>query len=119
MEALIVNHVKGGGCSVVHHDGWGGYSKVRWDKYAIDHVRHVHGDEGSEVRDFVQSNHIEGLWGTMKRNIKRIYVSLPGGEYLTDFIFEAGFRHMMKLTIQRGEMTKQEFLVNFYASMLA
>jgi hypothetical protein len=72
---------------------------------------HVHGTENSLIRDFVGSNHIEGLWGQLKTNIKRTYIALTGAKTWEDFIFEALWRITWE---QKPDRDKRMFFIETY-----
>jgi hypothetical protein len=73
----------------LHTDGWAAYFKFDFDQIKRIHKRHVHGLEGAEVRDFRHSNHAEGMWGEIKTELRRSYISIPGSDNWLDFVFEA------------------------------
>ena len=78
--------------------------------YVLD--PHVHGDENSLVRDLRESNHIEGLWGVLKTDIRRNYVIMTGADTWLDFVYEALWRrHWKKLS----DFERKGFLIDTWS----
>ena len=73
----------------LHTDGWAAYLKFDFNEIKRLHKRNIHGNPGDEKRDLKNSNLSEGLWGQLKTELRRTYITLNGRSNWLDFVFEA------------------------------
>ena len=81
----------------LHMDGWAAYNGFDFNAIKREPARHVHGKPGSEKRDMQSSNLSEGLWGEIKTELRRTYITLKGSINWIDFVYEA----MWKIEIRK------------------
>ena len=76
----------------LHTDGWAAYLLFDFKKIKRIHGRNMHGPKDAEKRSMAHSNLSEGLWGALMNELKRTYITHPGGEDWLDFVFEAQWK---------------------------
>ena len=96
ISALIRPHVQAN--SILHTDGakvYQGLFNQRRTTHSLrdlhmTHVVHCHNIQGQER--FKDTSKIEGLWGILKRQIKRQYVTISSADNYRFFLHEAAWR---------------------------
>lgn len=74
-------------------DGWASYRFLNNNNDYI-HEIHVHGPNGNFGLDAHSASHIEGVWGTLKQKITKIYGKIPDDNFIL-FLREAEFRYIL------------------------
>ena len=73
-------------------DGWRAYNFLDDSNYI--HEVHIHGPQGNFGFGLHSTSHIEGIWGTLKTKITKIYNCIPADNFIL-FLREAEFRYIL------------------------
>ena len=76
-------------------DGWSSYDFLDIDDAEYDHVVHVHGPGGNFGFGQHSTSHIEGIWGTVKSYITRIYNKITDSNFIL-FLREAELKYRLR-----------------------
>jgi hypothetical protein len=73
MKTFIYNHIRENNTIIT--DGWSAYNFLDDSNYI--HEVHIHGPQGNFGFGLHSTSHIEGIWGTLKTKINKIYNCIP------------------------------------------
>ena len=90
IKIFINNHIRENNTIIT--DGWSAYQFLDHSNYV--HEVHIHGPNGNFGFCFLSTSHIEGLWGTLKSIINKIYNCVPCDNFIL-FLREAEFRYKL------------------------
>ena len=65
------------------------------DEVEYHHEVHRHGPNGNFGFGSHSTSHIEGVWGTLKDNIRKIYTKIPSKNFIL-YLKEAEMRYIMR-----------------------
>ncbi len=74
----------------------------------ISHTRCIQNNRGRKRLTIVSSNLIEGLWGQIKKIIRRLYVAMPSDDNMEELLFKAMF--MREMTSIKDRTEKQAYI---------
>ena len=93
LKIFINNHINKN--SNIITDGWSGYDFLDTDDTEYDHEVHVHGYGGNFGFGQHSTSYIEGIWGTVKSYITRIYNKIPDLNFIL-FLREADLSYRLR-----------------------
>ena len=93
IKIFINNHIKKHNNIIT--DGWPGYNFLDSEDVEYQHEEHIHGRGGNFGFGQHSTSHIEGIWGTLKSYIERIYNKIPDNNFIL-FLREAEFRYNIR-----------------------
>ena len=84
------------------------------DDVNYNHEVHIHGLQGNFGLGEHSTSHIEGLWGILKGNIRKVYTKIPSKNFIL-FLCEAEMRYIMRdLTNKEKEQKILEIFEYLY-----
>ena len=86
----LTNHIKEH--NTVITDGWASYQFLNDPNCNYKHETHIHGPSGNFGFGLHSTNITEGVWGTDKQYIKKIYNYIPDENFVL-FLREGEFRY--------------------------
>ena len=101
-KLFIYNHVKPKNTIIT--DGWPSYGFLDNNDDYI-HETHLHGPNGNFGIGSHSTSHIEGVWGTLKQIIKKIYGKIPDDNFIL-FLREAEFRYILSKLEEKDKEEK-------------
>ena len=104
-KIFILNHIKPK--NIIITDGWSSYQFLDDPNFENEHEVHVHGPSINFGFGSHSTSHIEGIWGTIKEYIKKIYNYIPCKNFIF-YLREAEFRSMIH-DLNPGEKRKKKY----------
>ena len=93
LKTFIFNHIKENNNIIT--DGWQAYNFLDDDDVNYKHEVHIHGHQGNFGFGEHSTSHIEGVWGILKDNIRKVYTKIPTKNFIL-FLREAEMRYIMR-----------------------